>query len=193
MPLLSAEPPNGRLAKRSPPRDGPARAQAPHPPADPRGNRLADAATARITMRDLPGDVYESDLHAENTDTDPFRREIARRCGIMLAVTHVVDPAVSELARANLPPFSVLSRAGRRASSVVLGNRSIPGQSRRVVRGVFYVGRGRDSRSWWERTAAGDASGRGTAPDLRGAPAAGLGLGSPARCGRAARAPVSRR
>jgi hypothetical protein len=44
-------------------------------------------------MRDLPGDVYESNLHAENYDTDPFRREIARQGGIMLAVTHVVDPA----------------------------------------------------------------------------------------------------
>jgi hypothetical protein len=49
--------------------------------------------TARITLRDLPGDVYESDLGAEKDDTDPFRREITGQSGFLLAVTHVVDPA----------------------------------------------------------------------------------------------------
>ena len=57
--------------------------------------------TARVTMRDLPGDVYESDIGAENDGTDPFRREITGQGGILLAVTHVVDPAADDgLARA---------------------------------------------------------------------------------------------
>ncbi len=56
-------------------------------------------ATARITLRDLPGDVYECDLDAENDGTDPFRREITSQSGIMLAVTHVVDPAAAQVTR----------------------------------------------------------------------------------------------
>ncbi|SRR6266568_1186088 len=53
-------------------------------------------ATARITMRDLPGDVYESDLGAQDDGGDPFRREITGQGGILLAVTHVVDPAATD-------------------------------------------------------------------------------------------------
>ena len=48
--------------------------------------------TARITLRDV-GDVYESDLSAETTDTGPFRGEITGQGGILLAVSHVIDPA----------------------------------------------------------------------------------------------------
>jgi hypothetical protein len=53
-------------------------------------------SAARVTMHDLPGDVYESDLGAQNDDTDPFRREITGQGGILLAVTHVVDPAAGD-------------------------------------------------------------------------------------------------
>lgn len=53
-------------------------------------------ATARITLQDLPDDVYESDLGAENADDDPFRRQITGQGGIMLAVTHVADPAATD-------------------------------------------------------------------------------------------------
>jgi hypothetical protein len=53
-------------------------------------------ATARITLHDLPDDVYESDIGAENAADDPFRREITSQGGIMLAVTHIVDPAADD-------------------------------------------------------------------------------------------------
>lgn len=56
-------------------------------------------AAARIILKDLPDAVYESDLDAENDGTGPFRREITSQGGIMLAVTHVVDPAAGDLAR----------------------------------------------------------------------------------------------
>jgi hypothetical protein len=38
----------------------------------PRARASLTPATARITLADLPGDVYESDLDAENDGTDPL-------------------------------------------------------------------------------------------------------------------------
>ena len=53
---------------------------------------------AEITLQDL-GDVYEADLDAQDAAGGPFRREITSQGGIMLNVTHVVDPAADDLAR----------------------------------------------------------------------------------------------
>ena len=48
--------------------------------------------TAGITLRDV-SEVYESELSDETTDTGPFRGEINGQGGILLAVSHVIDPA----------------------------------------------------------------------------------------------------
>jgi hypothetical protein len=50
------------------------------------------AATARVTVRTLPDGVYESDLDAEVGPPDQFRAQITSQGGIMLAVSHFVDP-----------------------------------------------------------------------------------------------------
>jgi hypothetical protein len=51
------------------------------------------ATTARVTVRTLPDGVYESDLDAEIGSPDQFRRQITSQGGIMLAVSHFLDPA----------------------------------------------------------------------------------------------------
>jgi hypothetical protein len=43
-------------------------------------------------VRTLPDDVYESDLDAEVGHPDQFRRQITGQGGIMMTVSHFVDP-----------------------------------------------------------------------------------------------------
>jgi len=56
-------------------------------------------STARITLARPLQAEYESELGAEDGDSAAFRREITSQGGILLAVTHVVDPGADGLAR----------------------------------------------------------------------------------------------
>lgn len=53
-------------------------------------------STARVTLARPLEAVYESELGADDGDGAMFRREITGQGGILLAITHVVDPGADD-------------------------------------------------------------------------------------------------